>query len=179
MNGADPATDDEGKREGSAGVEPSLAELTAALEGHVDRLGCVTAGVAQELRAERLWGGRLLDILEIFSQSAGLLGYTAGGRRPDEVSTWLAIWAETSLSLDQILLIAEAGGWDPEPFVVLARAGLLEALLRDPDGSIRHIRGERAGGWVSDVLATAEDAEVVAAVREVIGADRGGSSAGQ
>lgn len=167
MSSADPITENEGKRKAFAEAEPSLAELSAALEEHVDSFGGVTAGVARTLRAERRWGGRLLDVLEIFSQSAELLGYMAGGRRPEEVSTWLAFWAESSLSLDQIRLIAEAGGWDPEPFVVLARAGLLEALLRARDGSIRHIRGERAGGWVSDELAAAGDSEVLAAARQV------------
>lgn len=171
MSRLEPTTRAEDETRPTLGGEPGLAEFTSALEEHVDRHGEVSPGIAEALRVERGWRGRVIDILEIFSQSEELLGYMAGGRRPDEVITWLAIWAESSLSLDQIRLIAEAGGWSPEPFVVLARAGLLEALLRVPDGSIRRCRGERVGGWVSDELTTADDATVVGAARDLIERD--------
>lgn len=148
--------------------EPDLQALTEALRRHVDRYGGVTAGAAATLRSELGWCGRLIDILEVFGQSAERLAYMSGGRLPEEVATWLAMWFDSPLSLDQIRLVADAGGWDPEPFVVLAGAGLLEPLLHLPDGSVRRIRGERAGGWVSDELALADDADIVAAARRVI-----------
>lgn len=153
-------------------TEPDIEALTKALRWHVDRYGGVTAGVAATLRAERGWTGRLIDILEVFSQSAEQLGYMSGGRRPEEVATWLALWSDSPLSVDQIRLVADAGGWDPDPFVVVAREGLLETLLRLPDGSVRRVRGERAGGWVSDELAIADDTEIIAAVHRVIDADK-------
>lgn len=167
--GRSPEVDEE--QEAAAAREPDVAELTAALAEHVDRFGCVTAGVAGRLRAEHGWTGRVIDVLDIFSQSTELLAYMAGGRHPDEVSTWLAIWVASPLSLDQIRLVAEAGGWDPEPFVVLARSGLLERLLRAPDGTIRRVQGERAGAWVSDTQTTADDAEVIAAAHRIVDAD--------
>lgn len=65
-----------------------------------------------------------------------------------------------------------AAGWDPEPFVAVVRAGLLDSLLRLPDGSPRRVRGELAGGWLSDQFALAEDAEVLRAVRRLVEEDR-------
>jgi hypothetical protein len=64
--------------------------------------------------------------------------------------TWLTMWVDSPLTLDEIRLIIAFGAWDPEPFVVPARAGVLEAILTSADGSPRRIRGELAGGWVSD-----------------------------
>jgi hypothetical protein len=55
--------------------------------------------------------------------------------------TWLTMWVDSALTLDEIRQVVAFGGWDPEPFVVLARAGVLEAILRSADGSPRHIRG--------------------------------------
>jgi alcohol dehydrogenase len=152
-------------------VEPTLEELTEALECSLDAEGAVPAGVARQLRRDNGWGGRLIDVLEVITESPETMGYLAGGRRPDEVVTWLAPWAESTLSIEEIRLVVASGGWDPEPFAVLARAGLLERFLLQPDGSPRRIRGELAGGWASDQLALASDDEVLRQVREVLDAD--------
>lgn len=151
--------------------KPSLADITEVLRGLAAQDGAVPAGVAEQVRSRTGWHGRLVDVLAVLTDDVEAMGYLAGGRRPDEVATSLSLWAESPLSLEEIRLIVAAGGWDPEPFVVLERAGLLEAILLTGDGSVRRIRGELAGGWVSDQLALAEDAEIVRAVREVIGED--------
>ncbi|MDA8264984.1 MAG: hypothetical protein M0T79_06495 [Actinomycetota bacterium] len=150
------------------GTGPSLSDLTEALRQRAGSDGTVPAGIAAALVEETGWNGRLLDVLGILTDDVEKMGYLAGGRRPDEVVTSLSLWAESPLSLGDIRLIVTAGGWDPEPFVVLSRAGLLRAILQAPDGSIRRIRGELAGGWVSDQLALADDTSILRAVREVL-----------
>lgn len=149
-------------------AEPSLAELAEALSCSVDTEGAVPAGVAGQLKRDNGWGGRLIDVLEVITADPETMGYLAGGRRADEVLTWLQPWAESSLSVEEIRLVISCGGWDAEPFVVLARAGLLDKLLLLPDGSPRRIRGELAGGWASDQLALADDEEVLRRVRRVL-----------
>ncbi len=162
--------------------EPTPAELAEALESVTDEFGAVPAGVARRLSEERGWGGRLIDVLSVLTENADSMAYLAGGRRPDEVATWVALWAESSLSLEQIRLVVADRGWDPEPFVALAAAGLLERTLIGRDGLPRVIHGELAGGWVSDELALADDSEVVRRVLEVLGdetpAFHGGDAAG-
>jgi hypothetical protein len=152
-------------------VEPSLADLAQALGCVADADGVVPAGVAGRLRQDYGWGGRLVDVLEVMTENFETMGYLAGGQRADEVVTWLVPWADSPLSLEEIRLVVASGGWDPEPFAVIARAGLLEKLLRLPDGTPRRIRGELAGGWVSDELALAEDDEILRRVRQVIDDD--------
>jgi hypothetical protein len=150
-------------------TEPSPPELADALSFAVGADGAVPAGVTGQLRRDHGWGGRLVDVLEVITENPETMGYLAGGRRPDEVATWLSLWASSPLSLEEIRLVVSCGGWDPEPFVPLARAGLLEKFLRLPDGSPRRIRGELAGGWASDELALAGDEEVLRRVTEIIG----------
>ncbi|MHB1511381.1 MAG: hypothetical protein ACYCST_17615 [Acidimicrobiales bacterium] len=147
---------------------PSLSDLTEALRQRAGADGTVPAGIAAALIEEIGWSGRIIDVLGVLTDDVEKMGYLAGGRRPDEVVTWLSLWAESPLSLEEIRLIVTAGGWDPEPFVVLSRAGLLKAILEAGDGSIRRIRGELAGGWVSDQLALADDTAILRAVKEVL-----------
>lgn len=154
-------------------MEPSIDQITEALSGRVDDQGAVPAGAARQAARERGWSGRLADVLEILDETDEKLAYLSGGRRPEEVATWLSIWAESPLTADQIRLVTAAGGWEPDPFVVLAGAGLLEQFLSLPDGTIRHVRGERAGAWVSDELALAEEKDLLDAVRKVLSAEEG------
>lgn len=148
--------------------EPSLRDLSGALAEHLNRDGAVTPGAVQRLVAERHWSGRIVEVLGVVAENSERMGFMAGGRRPEEVATWVAIWADSPLSLDEIRLVASAGGWDPEPFAVLAREGLLGAFLRVPDGSIRRVRGELAGTWASDELALSDDDEVLEVARRII-----------
>lgn len=163
------------RRPSPAGERPTLADVTDELERHADAAGGVQAGVAAQLVAERHWTGRLVDVLAVLTEDPERMGYLAGGRHPEEVATWLALWAESPLSLEEIRLIVASGGWDPEPFVVLAKAGLLEPLLRLSDGTARRVRGELAGGWVSDQFALASDAEVLEAVSRLLEEEAGSS----
>jgi hypothetical protein len=148
--------------------EPALEELLKALQDHVDRDGGVFPGISKRLATEHCWTGRLMDVLAVLTETRERIGYVSGGRRPDEVETWLAVWAASPLSVDEIRLIVESGGWDPDPFVVLAREGLLETILRAPDGSVRRVRGELVGGWVSDEFALAEDEEILRQARKIL-----------
>lgn len=149
-------------------LEPTLSELQAALERHVDERGGVLAREAHRLAMEEGWSGRLVEVLGLLAESDQRMSYLAGGRRPEEVSTWVSLWADSPLSLENMRLIMASGGWDPEPFVVLVNAGLLDSLLRAPDGSARRVRGELAGAWVSDELALSDDAEIVRRARDVL-----------
>jgi len=149
-------------------TEPTRDELRQLLEAHVDADGATFAASIQMIVRETGWSGRLVDVLRLLAADTERMGYLAGGRRPDEVLTWLGIWADTTLSLEEMELIISAGGWDPEPFEALARAGLLEAFLRAPDGTIRRVNGEPAGGWASDELALANDEEILAAAIQII-----------
>lgn len=152
-------------------TEPTLDELSDALERHVAKNGTLRPGVAKEIANERGWGGRLMDVLAVLTEDTTRMGYLAGGRKPEEVMTWLPPWVDSPFSVDQIRTIASSAGWDPEPFVVVVEHGLLDRLVRRPDGSERRVRGELAGGWLSDNFALASDEDILRAVREVIGED--------
>lgn len=155
--------------------EPSVVDLQTALRAYADRSGSVSASDAHRIAREKGWSGRLVEVLELLAESDQRLGYVAGGSHPEEVATWVALWAESSLDLPDIALVLRSGGWDPDPFVVLERAGLLEALLVCPDGTPRRVDGELAGAWMSDELALAEDAEILARAKALIaGATLGG-----
>jgi hypothetical protein len=166
------------RQQADAMSEPSAEEIAEALATVVDERGLVPPGVVGPLARARGWSGRLIDVLHVVTDDAETMGYLAGGRRPDEVMTWARIWAESPLSLGEIRMIVSSAGWDPEPFVVLSRAGLLEAVLRCDDGSPRRIDGELAGGWVSDQLAEADEAQVVARVEAVLAASQAPPDAG-
>ncbi len=151
--------------------EPTLSDIAGALARHTNPDGTVPAGVTADIVAETGWRGRLMDVLTVLAAHTERMGYLAGGRRPAEVAEWLAIWADSSLTVEQIRLATEAGGWDPDPFVTLAGAGLLERFLRLPDGSVRRVKGALAGGWLSDELAMADDEEVLSAVEAILAED--------
>lgn len=155
--------------ESVAWSEPTTEELAEALSQHVATNGAVRRGVAAELATERHWRGRRIDVLAVLTEDATRMGYLAGGRKPDEIITWLAPWVDAPLTLDEIRMIVASAGWDPEPFGVVVREGLLDQLVHRADGSPRRVRGELAGAWLSDQFALADDEqEIVAAVRQVI-----------
>lgn len=155
---------------GSARNQPDVTEVAGAVAAHVNPDGSVPAGIGRLLRDERGWSGRVIDVLTVLTDSTETMGYLIGGRRQDELATWLSIWTDCPLSVEQIKMVTTARGWDPDPFVTLAGAGLLERLLVAPDGSPRRIDGELAGGWVSDELALADDEEILRRVRQILDA---------
>lgn len=150
----------------------ALGEALAELAG--DPLGAVPAGAADVLARRYGWHGRLMEVLAVVTDDPERMGYLAGGRHPDEVMTWATMWAASPLTVTQIRAVTAAGGWTPEPFVAIARAGLLDALLTAPDGTPRRVRGELAGAWVSDELSLADDRAVLAAVRTALEPGAGG-----
>lgn len=149
--------------------EPSVSELRTALLSRAGDNGDVAPGVAESLAAERGWTGRLMQVLRLCTQDSHTMGYLAGGHHPDEVASCVAYWAQTPLSLEQMALVIGSGGYDPDPFVTLARAGLLERALRF-DGCKRRIDGAPAGAWLSDTLATASEDEIIQRTRDMIAA---------
>jgi len=153
------------------GSEPALDEIADALAHHVATNGMLHAGVAAELAAEHGWRGRLIDVLGVLTEDATRMGYLAGGHRPDEVMTWLPLWADSPFSIDQIRTIVASAGWDPEPFAVVVREGLLDRLVRTPDGAARRVHGELAGAWLSDQFALASDEEILRSVRALLDED--------
>jgi hypothetical protein len=155
----------------STGSQPTLEQLAAELARHVEPNGAVRPGAAGELAAEKGWHGRLMDVLGVLTEDTARMGYLAGGRKPHEVMTWLPLWADTSFSLEQIRTIVSSGGWDPEPFDVVVRNGLLERLVYRPDGTLRRVRGELAGAWLSDEFALEADEEILRAVRALVEKD--------
>jgi hypothetical protein len=154
-------------------TEPTLLELTEALAHHVAANGAVRPGVARELRAEKGWRGRLLDVLDVLTEDTARMGYLTGGHRPGEVMTWLPLWAGSPFTIEEIRTIVSSAGWDPEPFAAVVRNGLLHRLVYLRDGSLRRVRGELAGAWLSDQFALASDEEILRAVQDVINADTG------
>lgn len=155
----------------NTGSQPTLEQLAQELARHVRANGALRPGVAGELAAEKGWHGRLMDVLGVLTEDTARMGYLAGGRKPQEVMTWLPLWAHTPFSLEQIRTIVSSGGWDPEPFDVVVRNGLLERLVYRPDGSLRRVRGEFAGAWLSDEFALATDEEILRAVRTLVEED--------
>ena len=163
---------------GGAAHEPSLAELQEALARCVDPAGNVPARVGDELAREQGWNGRLVDVLRLFTASERRTAYLAGGRRPEEILRWMEPWVEVPLSIGELPHVVTGGGWDREPCVHSARAGLLERVLKARGGAPRRIHGERAGAWLSDECALAGPAEIVALVRAVLDEGPVRSSAG-
>lgn len=151
--------------------EPTLDEIADALTQHVADDGMLRAGVAAELAAERGWHGRLIDVLGVLTEDTTRMGYLAGGHKPDEVMTWLPLWADSPFSVEQIRTIVSSAGWDPEPFAAVVKEGLLERLVHRPDGALRRVRGELAGAWLSDQFALAGDAEILRSVRALLDED--------
>lgn len=156
---------------GPTTIEPTIEEVGEALRAHVQRNGALRPGVAADIAREHGWHGRVMDVLGVLTENTERMGYLTGGHKPDEVMTWLPAWVDSPFSPAEIAAIVESAGWDPEPFVVVRRAGLLDRLLRRPDGSLRRVRGERAGGWLSDSYALANEEEILRAVTAVIAED--------
>ena len=52
----------------SPGPEPTLAKIADALATHEAADGTLQAGVAVQLRNERGWDGRLVDLLEVLAE---------------------------------------------------------------------------------------------------------------
>ena len=148
--------------------EPTFNEVVAALSDQVGESGEVRAGVATELAAAHHWRGRLIDILGLLTESGSRLGYLSGGFKLEEVTRSLALWASSPLSLEEMRIVMQSGGWDPEPFTAVARDGLLRRLAYQSDGSLRRVRGELAGAWLSDQFPSASDAEILREVRKLI-----------
>ncbi len=151
--------------------QPSAADLQKVLQRYADQTGSVSAASAHRLAQENGWSGRLVEVLELLAESDQRMGYVAGGRHPDEIATWVAVWAESPLEISKIAMVMRSGGWDPDPFVALDKAGILEALLVAPDGTTRHVEGELVGAWLSDELAMADDDEIVAKATALIASD--------
>ena len=142
-----------------------------ALSRHVDRNGSVLAGLANELVREYGWCGRTVEVLRVFTETEQRMAFLAGGRRPDEIVTWLSPWVESSLTIDEIGSVIECGGLDPDPFAFLAHAGLLQSFLCTPDGRHRRIQGELAGGWLGDEYPLADEIEIIEVARAAIRGD--------
>lgn len=150
---------------------PTVGELEEVLRAAATRAvhGTAVAASAALARAgtER-WDERSEEIFGVFVSSEDRLGYLAGSRRPAEVAAAVMRWIDSPLSVGQVRMIVACGGWDPDPFVPVAEAGLLEPLLFEPDGSRRRVQEELAGGWLSDAMALASDTEVLHAVRGLL-----------
>lgn len=149
--------------------EPTVEQLRAALSRHASGAGEVFPSTLELIAAEEHWSGRLWDVVRLIASDLERMRYVAGGGRPDEIAECAGRWAESGLSLDDIALVIGAGGYDPDPFVILAEAGLLLPALHNDDGSERLVGGERAGAWISDELALLAPEETVERARGIIG----------
>jgi hypothetical protein len=155
--------------------EPTLDQVADALADHLAANGSVRPGVAAELVAEKGWHGRLVEVLGVLTEDTARIGYLAGGHKPQALMTWLPLWADSPFSLEQIRTIVASAGWDPEPFRVVVRNCLLDRLVYRADGSLRRVRGELAGAWLSDQFAMSDDEETLREVRRVIDEDDAGA----
>lgn len=136
--------------------------LLTELERRSDPDGSLSHDVVARLAADGPWEGRLWSVLQIFGADWEKMAYLAGGVKPDEVATRVGIWSDSDLTIAQIRLVISAGGYDPDPFVTLARHGWLEKVLADGAGAVRRINGELAGAWMSDQFAEAADEDILA-----------------
>ncbi len=137
-------------------------DLLDELTRHVGFDGAVPARVVELVAHDGAWEGRLWEVLRIVAEDRDRMAFLSGGLHPGEVATWVGFWAESALDLDQVTAVVAAGGYDPEPFEVLASHGLLDRALRDDAGTTRRIDGELAGTWISDRFATTAPEEILA-----------------
>jgi hypothetical protein len=163
----------EGGAASSGGREPSYDEVAEELARHVDGQGNVPVHLAEQLAQAKGWQGRLLDVLRLFTASEQQMAYLAGGRRAEDLLRAARPWVDSPLSIGELHLIITCGGWDPEPFVPLAKAGMLDRFLKTARGTVRRIQGELAGGWLSDECALAEPEEILDVVRSVLESEDG------
>lgn len=151
--------------------EITMEEFRTALCRHASAREEVFPSALRLIEAESHPVGRLWDVARVVMSDQEQLRYLAGGNRPDEVVAMVGCWAESTLSLEEIRMVVDAGGYDPDPFEQIALAGCLQQVLRD-GGATRVVHGERVGSWISDQMALAAEGEVVPKVLEVIGAVR-------
>lgn len=147
----------------------AMEEFRTALRRHASEREEVFPSALRLIEAESHPVGRLWDVARVVMSDQEQLRYLAGGNRPDEVAAMVACWADSRLSLEEIRMVVDAGGYDPDPFEPLALAGCLRQVLRD-NGATRVIQGERAGSWISDQMALTAEGDVVPRVLEMIGA---------
>lgn len=160
--------------ERAGSLEPSLAAVEEELRRHLVRDRAIRASTVADIVRERAWQGRIVDILSILTEDPERMSYLAGGYKLDELMSSLALWAQCPLSVSEIRWVVSCAGWDPEPFVPLARAGLLARFLYLPDGSPRRIKGERAGGWLSDQFALADEQAILKEVTSLLDSEDAG-----
>ena len=146
-------------------------QVVAALARHASSSGEVYPSALGLIDAEEHWSGRLREVLGVVMVDQETMRYLAGGNRPEEVAACAVRWAESSLAVEDIKAVVGNGGYDPEPFEVIAREGLLQEVLHLPDGSGRRIDGERAGTWISVQLALESDDVVLRRAKEIAGPD--------
>ncbi len=150
-------------------TEPIVEQLQAALARHASSTGEVFPSCVGLIDAEEHWSGRLWEVTRLVMTDQETMRYLAAGNRADEITACAARWSDSALGLDEIKMIFSSGGYDPEPFESLARAGLLYLALHLKDGSPRTIHDEKAGAWISDTFALSSQEEVVSGVERVIG----------
>ena len=149
----------------------------AALARHASADGEVFPSALGLIEAEQARQGRLWAVAKVVMADQERMRYLAGRNRLPEVVACVAQWYESELDVADLDLVVSAGGYDPEPFEALQRAGLLHEALREGDGT-RCIDGERAGAWISDQMAETNDSETVARVRAKLGASAAAAGAG-
>lgn len=149
-------------------AQASVDKLEAALARHASESGEVFPSALTLIAAEEHWTGRLWDVTHLVMADQEAMRYAAGGNRPGEIAACAARWSDAELDLDDIKLILGCGGYDPDPFVSLAKNGLIRSALQLTDGTPRLIHGEKAGAWISDTLALASSDEIVETVQREI-----------
>jgi hypothetical protein len=144
-------------------------QLRQELHRHAGFDGAVPRHIRDLMAADGPWDGRLWDILGVFTADRDRMAYLAGSLLPDEVATWVELWADADLSLPQVAVVLAGGVHVPDRFAALARLVLLSAALNGSDGTVRRIDGELAGGWISDQFAAAADEDLLSWARQLSG----------
>ncbi|MDE3202606.1 MAG: hypothetical protein KGQ66_00095 [Acidobacteriota bacterium] len=148
----------------------------AALARHASADGEVFPSALGLIEAEHAREGRLWAVAKVVMADQERMRYLAGGNRLAEVVSCVSQWYESDLDVADVELVVSAGGYDPEPFEALRRAGLLHQALSEGDRP-RVIDGERAGAWISDQMAETNDAETVSRMTAKLEAPAGAPAA--
>jgi len=146
----------------------SANDLRRELHRHAGFDGTVPIHITSLVAKDGPWDGRWWEVLEIVASDHDRMAFLAGGLLPDEVADCVARWVDSPLAVPDIAAVIEAGSYDPDPFAVLARRGLLRALLRDPSEEVRRVEGELVGRWISDQFADADDTDIVSWAESII-----------
>jgi hypothetical protein len=146
----------------------TVERLETDLAAHASSAGEVFPSALGLIQAESHWSGRLWEVAGAVMVDQETMRFLAGGNRPDEVAACAARWAESELSVNDIRMVVACGGYDPEPFEALDRAGILRTALYVAEDTPRMVKGERAGVWISDELALLTDEEVVERIGAVM-----------